>query len=254
MNWIRLWKHGALALALGVALSGCTPSSTQVDEEREPHFLEGKSRVSSMDYQAAVQSFEEALEVNPHSAAAHFELACLFTDKEPDPAAAIYHYQSYLKLRPDAGNADLVKGQIIRLKQDIAREVDLPADTPEMQREMEKLMEENRALRDEVDRWRAGAGRAAIPTNGPPNYAAGNTASYAAPASPTAPSSVTGNAASTRPAGPAAGARTYKVQAGDTPAAVARKYGFKLDALLAANPGLNPTRMKVGQVLNLPAQ
>ena len=58
------------------------------------------------------------------------------------------------------------------LKQDIAREVDLPADTPGMQREMEKLMEENRALRDEVDRWRAGAGRAAVPTNAPPNYAA----------------------------------------------------------------------------------
>jgi LysM repeat protein len=44
------------------------------------------------------------------------------------------------------------------------------------------------------------------------------------------------------------------VQAGDTPAAIARRYGFKLDALMAANPGLNPTRMKVGQVLNLPAQ
>ena len=57
----------------------------------------GENRVNAMDYQGAVDAFEQSLEVNPHSAAAHFELACLFDEKISDPAAAIYHYQQYLK-------------------------------------------------------------------------------------------------------------------------------------------------------------
>ena len=54
-----------------------------------------------MDYQGAIQAFEESLEANPHSAAAHFELGWLYDEKESDPAAAIYHYQQYLKLSPE---------------------------------------------------------------------------------------------------------------------------------------------------------
>jgi LysM repeat protein len=46
---------------------------------------------------------------------------------------------------------------------------------------------------------------------------------------------------------------TCTVRAGDTPAAIARKYGVKLDALLAANPGLNPKRLKVGQSITIPS-
>jgi LysM repeat protein len=35
-------------------------------------------------------------------------------------------------------------------------------------------------------------------------------------------------------------------------AAVARKYHVSLTALQAANPGVTPTKMKVGQTLKLP--
>jgi LysM repeat protein len=53
--------------------------------------------------------------------------------------------------------------------------------------------------------------------------------------------------------GAASPARTHKVQAGETPSSIAKRYGVKLDTLMAANPGLNPTRMKVGQSVNVPA-
>ena len=46
---------------------------------------------------------------------------------------------------------------------------------------------------------------------------------------------------------------TYTLKSGDTPVSVARKYGIKLEALLATNPGLDPKRLKIGQVLNIPA-
>ncbi len=45
---------------------------------------------------------------------------------------------------------------------------------------------------------------------------------------------------------------TYTVKSGDYPAKIARAHGVSVNALLAANPGLEPTKMKVGQVINLP--
>ena len=46
--------------------------------------------------------------------------------------------------------------------------------------------------------------------------------------------------------------RTHTVVAGETAASIARKAGVKLSALEQANPGMNPARIRVGQVLNLP--
>ncbi|HLP09540.1 MAG TPA: LysM peptidoglycan-binding domain-containing protein [Opitutaceae bacterium] len=44
----------------------------------------------------------------------------------------------------------------------------------------------------------------------------------------------------------------YTVKAGDTPAKIARAHGVSIDAIMAANPGLEPTKLKVGQKINLP--
>src|SRR5437899_2558938 len=97
-------------LLTGIFFGGCLPSGRgQLDEEKEPHFLAGKSRVSQMDYKGAIESFEKALEVNPRSAAAHFELGWLFDKNDAAPATAIYHYDHYLALRPNADNAEIVK-------------------------------------------------------------------------------------------------------------------------------------------------
>ena len=48
-------------------------------------------------------------------------------------------------------------------------------------------------------------------------------------------------------------ARTHTVKAGETPFAISRQYRIKIDLLLSANPGLDPKRIRVGQVLNIPA-
>ena len=47
--------------------------------------------------------------------------------------------------------------------------------------------------------------------------------------------------------------RTHSVKAGDTLIGVARFYQIKLSSLQAANPGLDPRRMKVGCLLIIPA-
>jgi LysM repeat protein len=45
---------------------------------------------------------------------------------------------------------------------------------------------------------------------------------------------------------------TYTVQSGDIPDTIAAKFGITVDALLAANPGVDPNNLQVGQVLVIP--
>jgi LysM repeat protein len=46
--------------------------------------------------------------------------------------------------------------------------------------------------------------------------------------------------------------RTHTVKAGETPSLIARKYGVKLESLMAANPSVDARRLKVGQLLRIP--
>jgi LysM repeat protein len=256
-----------LALLAGLlAMTGCTlTSADQVDEEKEPHFLEGKARVNSLDYAGAIESFEKALEVNPKSASAHFELGCLCEQRESDPAAAIYHYQHYLKLRPDGQDAERARTRITACKQELARAVSLGPVTQKLQHDFEQLMEQNKkltednkTLRDELERWKAASptGRPveAVPqtTSGPGPARGVQYASMQIPASRSS-SEAFGTRGSTAGDSMPARWKTHTVKAGETPAGIARKYGLRLDALMSANPKLDARRMRIGQTLAIPA-
>jgi tetratricopeptide (TPR) repeat protein len=259
--WIRL-AGGACVLWLGVALSGCTPSGqSPLSDEKEPHFVLGKSRVNAMDFQGAIEAFEQSLEANPHSAAAHFELGWLNDEKESDPAAAIYHYQEYLKLNPNADNADVIKQRIYRCKQQLAADVLPLPSAPAAQQQLEKLSDQNRQLQDEVGKWRAyyASQLAAAKTNStpPPGYGAPQSIPNSRPLPPaqkvftTSPGTNLSRVANPKPV--AAMPRTHSVVAGETAMSITRKFGVKLSALQAANPGVNLSRIHTGQILNLPA-
>lgn len=243
--------RSTLALLAILALGGCLRSApVQLDEEKEAHFLLGRTRVSAMDYDGAVESFEKALEVNPRSAAAHFELACLFEKREADAATAIYHYQQFLKLRPKADNGDTVNQHILALKQELAKTVSLGVVTERQQHEFERLVEENRRLNEEVQGWRAFSARMQVSTNQPGTVpAAPRVAKLSVVASP---ATNTFTAQSPPPAPPVL-ARTHTVKSGETAATIARKYGVKLEVLRAANPRMEPRRLRAGQTLNIPA-
>jgi LysM repeat protein len=258
--WIRL-VSGACVAWLAVALSGCTPSGrSQLSEEKEPHFVQGKGRVNAMDYQGAIEAFEQSLEANPHSAAAHFELGWLYDEKTSDPAAAIYHYQEYLKLNPNADNADVIKQRIYRCKQQLAADVLPLPSAPAAQQQLEKLAEQNRQLQDEVGKWRAyyASQLAAAKTNSTPTpvYSTPEPAANPTPFNrrkmfPPRRSLNTGRPTNPKPT--AAVPRTHTVVAGETAMGITRKFGVKVGALQAANPGVNLSRIHTGQVLNLPS-
>jgi LysM repeat protein len=247
---MEFWNRtvsSVFAVCLGVALNGCDPSDQNgADDEKEPHFVLGQNRVNAMDYSGAVEAFEESLEANPHSAQAHYQLAMLYGEKENNPAAAIYHYQQYLRFDPKAPNADIVNQHINSCKQQLAADVlQLPSSSA-AQQQLQQLADKNRQLQDEVDKWRAyyASQMAAVKTNlpsSPNNFTQQPITPEIQPQ--TTPVNI-------KP--PVTKPRTHTVAAGETPAAIARKFDVNLNALLAANTGLNPKKLRVGQVINLP--
>jgi LysM repeat protein len=287
MSFFGKWDCVLLATALLAAAGGCSPmDSNPMDEEKEPHYVLGKSRVNAMDYDGAIRAFEESLETNPHSAQAHYQMAMLYENQESDPAAAIYHYQQYLKYDPQADNAEVIRQHIASCKQQLAADVLQLPSAPAAQQQLERLTEENRRLHDQLSQWQAyyAAQQAAAKTNAytlqpnratQPDYSvpsalpaqvtslapdevtiqpvatasrASGTPSTGSRSRPTSTSTQNG----TLPAG-GSPMRTHTVAKGDTLASIARKQGVSLPALEAANPYVNPKKLKAGQVLNLPA-
>ena len=243
---IGCWLAAAL-LAGGCSLSDSGPT----DEENEPHFLLGKSRVNAVDYSAAADAFNESLQVNPRSAAAHFQLACLFDSdvtKLDDPAAAIYHYQEFLKLKPRAEKADFARSRINDCKIRLAQNVTVLPAMPGTQKQLEQLIIKtrlleatNQSLRAEVIQWQSYfAKQQAEPK--PETAAARNNSTAAAD----------NGAAAAPPKNPPVKFRAHVVAKYDTLASIAKKYHVALPALQAINPGVNSSKLRVGQSINLP--
>jgi LysM repeat protein len=277
---VRLW-NGVMLAVLALAWTGCDPAtvSNQTSEEKEPHYLAGKSRVNAMDFKGAIESFEKAIESNPSNAAAHFELGWLFDRKEGDPAAAIYHYEKFLKLRPKAENSEIVHQHIQACKQELARTVTLGPINDRVQKELErltednkKLREENKTLNEEALKWRtyfaaaAATNRAAMSASesSTPRDSAARDSSrrdsgqkdsaqrsvakrQATPDRTATPRSTTTLRSSNYGSG-----RTHVVRSGETLTSIARRYGVKLSTLTWANPGVDPKRLKAGQVIKIP--
>src|SRR5260370_3225820 len=125
--------RGTVMLLFALAVGGCLPPAhTQLDEEKEPHFLEGKRRVNALDYPGAIECFEKAIAVNPRSAAAHFEAGILYEKNQQDYPAAIYHFERFLDLRPRSDYAEVVKDRIVACKQDPATTIFPCPPTPSL--------------------------------------------------------------------------------------------------------------------------
>lgn len=283
MTFLRVaWRFSALAL-LCLGLSGCfPPGNSQLDELKEPYFLRGKSLVTQSDFKGAVEAFEEALKVNPDSAAAHYELAVLYENREivADAASAIYHYQRFLKLRPKANNADVVNTHIGNCKLELARTASVLPLTPSMQKDFDKLMTENRDLKKTVvdlktivGQWEAAYNnlRAATPSGNPVSTANRTAvtnvtqpppqvrpASNPPPATAETPRVLVPNNARpgttvvTNRSSNATASRVHTVKQGEVPHTIAHRYGISVDALMAANPQANARQLKPGQTLVIP--
>ena len=206
-----------------------------------------------MDFGGAVEAFEQALEVNPQSAAAHLQLGELYAERIPDPAAAIYHYEQYLRRKPTGTSTETIRDQIQGLKEKLAKDFLTMPPTSNLQKQNESLIAENRKLIAEVEQLRKELESRAALTNPPPGRIASGRINYASNGSLAGDSRPLPN--SIRSTSPSrSGVLTHKVVQGDTPTSIARRYRIKVESLLAANPGLNPRRMQINQSLTIPAR
>jgi tetratricopeptide (TPR) repeat protein len=230
---LRATGYCAVLFLLMSCLGGCVQGNNHMAEEKDPHFQRGCDLVSSQDFKRAADEFEKALETNPHSAAAHYELGCLYDTKLNDDAAAIYHYEQHLRLRPDSARAALVKDRIRGCKQDLANsEFRLP-NTRNLQREIDRLNTENLLLKQQLTALKI----------------------QPAPVAPVAPvAAIAQSRAEPVPFAPLAPAhpRVHIVKAHETIVSIAAACGVKASAVLAANPQTDPRRLRIGQSLNLP--
>jgi LysM repeat protein len=251
-------------LACCLALTGCWPSEqAPLDEQKESSFLTGKARVQDRDYDGAIEAFERALEINPHSASAHFEVAVIYDQHKNDYAAALYHYEKARRLRPDAYPSDIARDRLEVCKRELAKTVTLSPMAEHLQKEIDRLMLENQRLRQAVLDWQnyyqgrsqampAGVSNVVAGTGGQGGATQGVARSETRLTQPPAQSGSSTQGARATAAGTTT-TRTYKVVAGDNPAKIAARHGVSVSALRAANPGLDDRRMKVGQVLKIPS-
>ncbi len=233
-----------------ILLTGCIPSGDdQVEEQRDPHFLAGKAYLNTFNYRAAAEEFEKALETNPRSAFAHFELGLLYEQKlavENAQAIAIYHFDKFLQLRPNSEYSSIVKQKILACKREIAKPFAVDPGAQAYLREYERIKAENNQLKSQIELWQVyysnlmARGQAVLTPQSQPSRVENERGSI-----PSAPQIAKS---------PSQEYIKYTVKAGDTMSAIAKRNGVSVNTLQSANPGVDSRRLKIGQVLNIPAK
>ncbi len=242
---LRLPQYFCLCLlAGGLAFNGCTPAPNNSQEDKEPHYLTGRRLVQQRDWDGAERAFLRSLESNPRSSLAHYELGIIYLSHKAEPAATIFHLNRYLTFNPQAPNKNEVQGHIDAGKRDLAADIHGTPDAPSqsilnLRNKLNQLAAENQALRHQMK---------SRGTTLSPQFAQATNA----PVVITPPSNTAGNPVPTP--SPPATLRRHKVKSGENPSSIARKYGVPLSKFLAANPGLNPAKLQIGQELNIPSR
>lgn len=244
-------------MLLAFALAGCHPGAIgSGDEQKDPYFLAGKNRLQERNYQGAIDMFEKALDVNPRSASAHFELGILYEQQQGDYPAALYHYQRAVTLRPELLSADLARQRIQECKRELAKTIVQPLSAQNLQRDVDTLRAENQLLKQQLQAWQnyyAGRGVmpsnvAQLPTNPPPQL----TPTKAVAQNEVPPPVISRTETTLRASLAPNSNRTHTVVPGETPASIARKYNMKLSTLQTANPSMDSKRLRPGQMLLIP--
>ncbi len=224
-------------------LAGCGLSGTSDDrDERDPYLRKARELKNLQDYEGAIALYNKALERKPGLARAHLELGLIYDQQLNDDVRAIYHYERYLEMRPDAEKKQIVEELIRHAKISFAGT--LPNRPAEAVREIDMLKREVATLRQLL------AEKSGV-TNVPASASAGQPSAQASasPATAAAP-------AASAPASKAT-SETYTVKPGDTLARIATKVyndSSRWKEIYEANRAKlpSPQSLKAGQVLVIP--
>ncbi len=224
-------KYGLLFAVVLMFATGCG----QGDPARHPLMLKGDQYRKEGNFELAEKFYLKFTEQHPDSALGHRTLATLYDESLADPAAALHHYNMFLRLDPHSPDREMIEGyrRIARAKllRALNRE-ELPTPPDD---ELAMLQKENKALRDRLDSLKR------LLLSQQRTIAELKNASAVS---------------QTPPVPQAAGERSYTVQPGDTPGGIARRfYGSagRYRIIMEANGLDSSTGLRVGQVLKIPA-
>lgn len=261
-------------------LAGCTDSdhvktATEVDE---PAYREGQALLKSGRRQEALSAFLKVIDKRGDDAPeSQLSVGLIYAEHIKDPLSAIYHFRKYLALRPNGPLTLQVRQRIDAATREFART--LPAQPLENQLQrvdlvaaLDRLKQENEALKQELADVRAGRNpvsvpgleNSAVPAN--PATAGVNFSLETMPTVRTRPANPTPRiapATQTPPASPAVtrqpatGPRQHTVQPGDTLSKLSQQYygnRTRWRDIYAANRGVmkSESDLKVGTVLKIP--
>lgn len=276
------WLRPLLGLA-ALWLGGCTDSDRvkTAAEVDEPAYREGQSLLKTGRRQEALSAFLRVIDKRGNDAPeSHLELGLLYAQHINDPLSAIYHFKKYLALRPNSPQAPLIRQRIDAATREFART--LPAQPLENQLQrvdlvatLDKLKQENEALKQELADVKAGRNAVAVPGLDTDPAAPGlsfnvetipTVRTRSVPPPTRTPAPAPARVAATKqnpptpvanPAQPAAGNRRHTVQPGDTLSKISMQYfgnRTRWRDIYAANRGVmrNETDLKVGMQLRIP--
>jgi LysM repeat protein len=266
-------------LAAALLGAGCDRLTKGEDDERhEANFLNAINLQTQGRDDEALKAFNRALEANPQSASAHREIGQLCLDKKRDYALAVFHLRRHQQIKAarsskttkDPGDY-AVEQQIKQAQILLAAEFTDQIGQQQNQSKIDELKRRNAELETTVIRLNqqiALRGAPVVVANpapppppsqvqtqaaaGPVKDVAPGPVTAAAPAAVVRPTDTKTGSSAPKPASRASAARTHVVKAGETPAAIARRYGISVQELMAVNKGIDPRRMRVGQTVNLP--
>lgn len=223
-----------------VIVAGCGSDFERRErrEERDPLILRALDRKRTDNMDGAQELFQKALNRRPELARAHLELGLLYDDHYEDYVRAIYHYQAYLEMRPDAQKKPIVEDLLRSAK--ISYAATLPHQPSGALAEIRTLKNENRMLRRKIEEMMQNAAGSAVTSS-----------------SSRSVSSATSAARNPRPASAQSSSDTYVVKSGDTLSKIAQRLyndSSKWKQIYDANRGTmaSPQSLRIGQTLIIP--
>jgi len=270
LGWVLL---GIVALGL----AGCDwlnrPSG---DPRREGNFQDGLRWADQQRWDNSRESYYRALETNPQNLHAHLALGDLYRSRLTNQVLALFHYHRYLELGRTQNNGDFrdqsATDGIRNAEVELARRYAERMFRDQQQYELDTLRRTNAVLQQRIDVLTHHVGllsrQVVAQTNAPlANPPSRSPVVVSNPTSPPARVPIleparpqTGGVRGPQPTQPTPTApvptpnRTHRIQAGESLSSIARQYRIGVPALQAANPGVDSRRLRLGQILVIPAR
>lgn len=247
----------------------CSPEGVEVvSETDEKQYQLGQDYKSQGRMEEALEAFQRVIDVRRVAPESHLEAGYIYLRTLKDPVRAIYHFDRYLKHKPQSPQATQVRQLIETAQKEFARQ--LPAqpyegelDRIDMMDLVKTLKEENDSLKRDliaatarVEQLEKVLGQARRATQGQMNPGNVSSATSVAP-QVQRPAVSQSQVQRTEAPSPTSAPRTYTVQSGDTLSAISRQvYGTPsrwIDIYQANRDRLSSeSALRVGQENRIP--